>query len=425
MMVYAIGQLEGNMQSEPPYKANGQPYCLSQINSTAKLPLGKSPKGAICIIPIQGIMMKDDQISDKKVLYPGMDSICRWAQQANADPNIDGIVLHVTSPGGMVMGCEQLNATLAGLDKPTVAFVDGLAASAAYFAICGVDQIISNGNSSRVGSIGTMQTITDTSGMLAKFGIVQRNVYATDSADKNKEHRDALAGDDTALITQGLDPVNAIFQNAVKTGRAGKINTGKENVLSGKVYHGADAKKHGLVDSVGTFSSAMKSVRKLADNKKSTNMSNALKFAVFAAVMGWEAGFETTAEGVHIQEEALQTLEESLTAGATATAGLAVSEAALVTANETIANMQTAADASVLAATASAAKITALNVQVTALGKAPSGKGSATHAASDETTGGEHIITPAYLADADPANAWLDKQLNKESKADYNKLLNS
>lgn len=422
LSLYAIGQLKGNNKNEPPYKPNEQPSALAVGvgGAFSKSTLDKAPKGAIAIIPIKGVMMKNDFTSWGGTLYPGAESIGQWIQQADADPNIIGIILDTDTPGGMATAGEEINGIVAATKKPVIA-VYTMMASAGYYAGCSANQIISNTPSSSAGSIGTMCTIYDYSKMYAEYGITVHEIYATASIDKNKNYRDAKAGEYKGMAENDLDPINEMFMSAVTTGRAGKINTAKENVLSGKMYYTKDAKKAGLIDGDGGMAAAVKSISKLSDNQKSTNMILSKKHPVVAATLKWQEDAVSTTEGIYIQESELPILEAALTAGATATADLAVSKTALDTANATIATMTTAADVATKAATAFGVEITSLKAQVVVLGQGKSGTGSKLAVTGDAVNTGTKVA--AHLDEADGANAYYNEQIAKKGKTDYKSLM--
>jgi protease-4 len=69
--------------------------------------------------------------------------------------NAQGILLHVNSPGGAATGNVETSRMVAGSGLPTVAWVDELAASAAYAIASGATLIVAS-PSAQVGSIGTI-----------------------------------------------------------------------------------------------------------------------------------------------------------------------------------------------------------------------------------------------------------------------------
>lgn len=310
ILPFIIGQLSNNPVPWQREEAT-RPYAVTAARQSTAL--ADAPPGSIAVIGISGPLQKADQFCGPV----GMATIGQTIQQADANPNIDGIILQIDSPGGTVDGTESLGQIISGTKKPIVAFVDGLAASAAYWLASSTDEIIASGKTTQVGSIGTAMRFADLQPRLEKEGVKFHEIYATLSSDKNKDFREARGGNYTTLINETLDPMNDVFLNTVKKNRTGKLDLKKENVLTGKVYLASAAKENGLIDDIGSMDAAVQSVRNRVDTKKKTRMSNAMKFAAICAALGFTDGFEATAEGVHLQESHLEALE-AIVAGAAA-----------------------------------------------------------------------------------------------------------
>lgn len=219
-------------------------------------------KNGIGIIHIKGPITKESYCSS------GTDDINNLLIQFGQDPNIRGVLLVVDSGGGQVSGTETLANTVQGFNrtykKRIEAFVDGVAGSAAYWIISGADKITLSGETSSVGSIGTMATIVNTDKMNNTIGFKVDNIYATISKNKNLEYEQAQKGNFDPMRTNVLDKLNTVFVRQVIKGRyrgkyvAEELNV--ENVpeqLSGRMYFGSDAKTIGLADSINTLADTL------------------------------------------------------------------------------------------------------------------------------------------------------------------------
>jgi protease-4 len=96
----------------------------------------------------------------------------RDIRAAASDPDIGAILLRIDSPGGTAAGTKELadEITAAKTKKPVWAYVEDMAASAAYWAASQASRIIAN-ETALVGSIGTYGVVQDTSGMAAMEGV--------------------------------------------------------------------------------------------------------------------------------------------------------------------------------------------------------------------------------------------------------------
>jgi protease-4 len=89
-------------------------------------------------------------------------------------------LVHINSPGGTVAGSEALYEALRRLSakKPTVAVVDGLAASGGYVVAVATDHIVSR-QTSMVGSIGVLMQIPNVARLLDTVGVKVEEVKSS------------------------------------------------------------------------------------------------------------------------------------------------------------------------------------------------------------------------------------------------------
>lgn len=172
---------------------------------------------------------------------------------ADQNPNIKSIVLVIDSPGGQVAGTDLLAEAIKNSTTPVVAFVDGLAASAAYWIISGASKIITSSDLDRIGSIGTMMMVEDLQPALEQMGVKFHEVYATLSVDKNKDFNQVLDGKYDNYRANVLDVINSKFLASIRSNRTSV----DESTLSGKIYFAPQAIELGLIDEIGSFEKAL------------------------------------------------------------------------------------------------------------------------------------------------------------------------
>lgn len=315
---------------------NKQPFLMMATKSDGPVAAANSSAaqpGSIAIVRLSGPMMKNDQVCGPA----GTATIGATLQELAANPNVDGIILKVDSPGGAVNGTEDLARIFGSIKKPKMAYVDGTAASAAMWVSSAADEIMLNGNTAMVGSIGTMTSFADMKPALEKAGVKFHNIKASRSVDKNTDFDKALAGEYDGYIKNVLDPINAVFTSTIEKNRAGKIDVSKEDVLTGKTYIGKAAIKAGLADSIGSMDDAIKSLRNRISSKKPTSgMKLSEQYPKLAATAQFDANAETLENGsVEITAEEMARIEASLVDAETAAANL-------LSLNNATENLQTA-----------------------------------------------------------------------------------
>ncbi len=207
------------------------------------------PAGSVAVIPIRSEILKYDQPCGPR----GTQSLLSDVKAADQDPNIMSMVLVVDSPGGQVTGTDLLAEAISSSTKPVIAFIDGLAASAAYWIIAGADKIIASSDLDRIGSIGTMLMVEDLRPALEQSGVKFHEVYASLSTDKNAEFNEVLEGKYENYRENVLDVINQKFLASIRSNRP-QVD---ESALTGKIFFASDAIKMGLVDEIGSFDSAL------------------------------------------------------------------------------------------------------------------------------------------------------------------------
>ena len=212
------------------------------------------------VIPIRSEILKYDQPCGPR----GSQSILQDIKMADKHPDIGSILLIVDSPGGQVTGTDLLADAIRDAEKPVVAYIEGMAASAAYWIISGADKIIASSDLDRIGSIGTMLMAQDLQPALEKLGVKFHEVYASVSTDKNNDFNQVLSGNYDAYRSNVLDVINSKFLSTVRANRS-KLD---EVTLSGKVYFAREAIALGLIDEIGSLTEAIATATSLAEEKK-------------------------------------------------------------------------------------------------------------------------------------------------------------
>lgn len=320
----------------------------------------KSTVAHIGIVDFKDVIIKADANCGPE----GTESKARKILNYANDPSITAIMLDIDSPGGsvnaipgVVDAIEQAKAI-----KPVLAYCgNGIAASAAYYIACAATEIYSTYNQDEIGSIGTMITIYDWEKHLKEhYSLEVRDLYATQSTEKNGAIRQALASENASdeLLIQMLDKHRDDFANYVRQSRGEKLD---ERVLHGAMYRTKEAIKFGLIDGQKTRSevieraielssssntpSTMAIFGKKAEKTHALNALAAVKKEERTADMFEAAQEELAKAGIHVMiaesKEELESVEklvsgkaETETALASAKKATKATEEALNAANE-------------------------------------------------------------------------------------------
>lgn len=254
--------------TEPHNKFFAKENVIVAPQSTFGLSDFKGFDGAsVAVIPISGPIMKNDYCGSL-----GTQSLKHLTQMAAQSESVNTIMFLIDSPGGTVDGTQSFANVIKNAGKRTVALVDGMMCSAAYWLGSQANEVYCSSGTDFVGSIGTMCSFVDRSKSMESKGVVLREYYATASTDKNQNYKKAINGDGKNLIEQELDPINDVFLSSVRVARGNKISIESENVFSGKTYIASQAMEYGLVDGITSFEELLSS--EIARTNKRINISN-------------------------------------------------------------------------------------------------------------------------------------------------------
>lgn len=223
--------------------------------------------GQIAVVPISGTIMK--QVGS---LSDGTSSVAaRMALRAAAsDPNISAILLLVDSPGGTVSGTADLatEVTKARQSKPVYAYVEDLAASAAYWVASSADKVFANNPTALVGSIGTYAGLYDLSGLAGQQGI-KAKLYKTGPLKGAGFPGTEITAEQDAAFQKMVDDTQSHFAAAVQTNRKLSAEQMKA-VTTGGVFLATEAQSLGLIDGIKSFDETLTALEAAAMKKKPT-----------------------------------------------------------------------------------------------------------------------------------------------------------
>jgi len=165
--------------------------------------------------------------------------------EADADPEIKNIELHIDSPGGSIKGYLPTHDAIRSAKKPTAAIVSGMAASAAYGLASAADRIIASSRADLVGSIGVAQDL-----------IVFPEEVSIASTEAPKKRPDVRTEEGKAIVREELDSIHAMFAGSIAEGRTNA--TGKpvtiadvnKNYGQGAILLAKEALSRGIIDAV-------------------------------------------------------------------------------------------------------------------------------------------------------------------------------
>lgn len=177
---------------------------------------------------------------------------------ANTIPQVKGHIFIINTPGGAAsarIDYEQAIADCREKGKPTVAWVDGMCASAGQLVASLCDRTIVMNGRNTMGCIGTMCAFWAVPhNTVDQDGYRYIELVSVTSPDKNAEYREAADGK-TEKLQAELDRLGEEFRETVRQNRP----LVKEEHLTGKTFD-ADEVMGALVDEVGDYDRAIQAV---------------------------------------------------------------------------------------------------------------------------------------------------------------------
>jgi len=197
----------------------------------------------IARIYVDDIILRDDARSD--VL-----------EDLAADDNVRGVIIHIDSPGGSVVGGEDLykNILDIGDNKPVVAVMGTVATSAAYMASIAASHVLAR-EGTVTGSIGVIMQTANINRLLDDIGvepvtIKSSELKATPSpfeplTEEAREASRAVVLDMYEFFVDLVIARRPIPETAVRA------------LADGRVFSGRQAVENGLIDGIGNESDAL------------------------------------------------------------------------------------------------------------------------------------------------------------------------
>ncbi|HEY2506423.1 MAG TPA: signal peptide peptidase SppA [Streptosporangiaceae bacterium] len=194
----------------------------------------------------------------------GSDTIAAAIRAAVKADHVRAILLRVNSPGGSYVASdtiwrEVVRARAAG--KPVIASMGDVAASGGYFISMAADQIVAEPGTI-TGSIGVLTGKPVLGEALGRAGVTSDLITHGAHATMFSQFK-PFTEDEWTLVNDWLDHIYADFTSKAASGRS-MTQEQVHEVAKGRVWTGADALAHGLVDELGGLDRATVIARRRA-----------------------------------------------------------------------------------------------------------------------------------------------------------------
>lgn len=214
------------------------------------------PRQRIALIPIAGLIKPGHSAT-----FPGLPdfagerTVSDALHQARRDRRITGVIVQIDSRGGAAPSSELMWRAVrrCAQVKPTVAYVESVAASGGYFAAAGASRIIA-APGALVGSIGVFSGRFDTRALFDRLGI-HREVVLRGANAGLLEPAHRLSERERETMAAEIAQIYEAFIARVAEGR-GRDPEEIRAVAEGRVFVAANA-PDSLVDELGDLRAAL------------------------------------------------------------------------------------------------------------------------------------------------------------------------
>lgn len=210
----------------------------------------------IAVVNLSGPIVEsadDLPVQQSSIIDP--DDVVPALQQLRDDPNVEGVIAHINSPGGSATASDVIWQSMVDLadTKPLAAYCTDVAASGGYYLASAADHI-------------TCHATT----MTGSIGVVLGKISAQNLPDRIGANVESIHNHEADTFTSLVHPLGPDMMDRLneqgrsfyrrfleRVGQARDISRRRlHRYARGRVYFGRDAADRSLIDSVGGFDDA-------------------------------------------------------------------------------------------------------------------------------------------------------------------------
>lgn len=221
--------------------------------------------GLVAIVPVYGTISARAGMMSRSSGGTSVEEITGMLRDAQANADVNSIILDVDSPGGTVDGVFELSSEIRAMRqsnggaKPIVAVANTMAASAAYLIASAADEIVV-APSGQVGSIGVILPHIDRSVSEQTAGVKTTLIHAGKYKTEGNPF-EPLTDESRAAMQQRVDEYYGMMKADIAKGRGVSVDLVSRGYGEGRMLLARPALKEGMVDRIDTLDST---VRRLA-----------------------------------------------------------------------------------------------------------------------------------------------------------------
>lgn len=223
-----------------------------------------SSKGTAAIVPLDGaISSTSDSFNPQSITPQRVREFNSKARRSGAS----AVIYEWNSGGGAVVASKEIRREIESAEFTTVCRFRDVAASGAYLASLGCDRIVAD-SASITGSIGVRSSYMQFSGLMEKLGIEYVNITSGRLKAAGSPYQN-ITENERQVLQEKTDIIHQEFVEDVKQER-NLTETQVEEIRTGEIFLGSQAKELGLVDRLGGRRAAVKEAEDITGENLST-----------------------------------------------------------------------------------------------------------------------------------------------------------
>lgn len=231
--------------------------------------------GSVATMPVYGKMFPRANMMTRLSGGTSTRKLGRAIDEVEEREDIEKMMMVFDSPGGSIQGLTNTARKIRNMETETLAFAEGLMASAAYFVGSAADRVVASPDS-MVGAIGSVAKIVSKAGKLEDEGY---DVKVIRSAEKKAKPSPSEPIDEDSVkeIQKLVNGAHEQFVRQVATNLDISEETVSNTMADGSVINGSEAEGTNFVDQVGTIDEVMDEFEGSVD-AESEESSSAIQF---------------------------------------------------------------------------------------------------------------------------------------------------
>ena len=255
----------------------------------------------IAVLPVSGTLVSKTRSLQPYSGMTGYNGIIARLQQAMSDPGVDGILLDMDTPGGMVSGafdCADIIARMRDI-KPVWALANDMNCSAGQLIASSASRRLVT-QTARTGSIGVMMAHSNYGAALKTNGVEVTLIYSGDhKVDGNPYEK--LPKDVRADFQTRIDATRQMFAEKVSAYTGMSVQAVLDTEAA--VFSGQESVDNGLADELVNNTDALSVMREALDRRKKTTTGGTMPSPSASAATNQpadQAATQTTAPAVQV-----------------------------------------------------------------------------------------------------------------------------